>query len=135
MKPITKIVIFLVVAFALVIIIAAVRSNSVVAPVTTSPSPVTSGSPAASVSPVASASPLAMYTLVEVAKHKTATDCWTAVAGGVYNLTPFVSKHPGGVANITQVCGIDGTATFTQMHGSNQNAQKALASLKIGELK
>ncbi len=131
MKPITKIIIFLVIAFIIVIIITAVKGSKVVAPVvTTTPSSTASVSPSATVSPVAGTS----YTLADIAKHKTATDCWTTVGGNVFNLSAFVTKHPGGVEAISQICGVDGTATFTQMHGSNAKAQAALASLKIGVL-
>src|SRR3989344_745769 len=45
-----------------------------------------------------------MFTLSEIALHSTSTDCWTAIRGNVYNLTPFVSSHPGGVENITKLC-------------------------------
>ncbi len=124
MKPITKIIIFLVIAFIIVIIITAVKGSKVVAPVTTTtPSSTVSASPTA-----------ATYTLADVAKHKTATDCWTTVGGNVFDVSAFVNKHPGGVAAISQICGIDGTAAFTQMHGSNAKAQAMLASLKIGVL-
>ncbi len=132
MKPITKIIIFLVVAFALVLIIT-FAARSKVAPVTLdeSPTPSASASPSTSITATVS-SPT--YTLADVAKHKTVTDCWTAVGDSVYNLTPFVSKHPGGVENITKICGIDGTAQFTAQHGTTANAQKTLATLKIGML-
>ncbi len=125
MKPITKIIIFLVIAFALVFIIT-FATRSAVAPVVLDESP----TPSVSTSPAATAS----YTVAQVAMHKIATDCWTAVGDGVYNLTSFVNQHPGGVANITKICGIDGTAQFTAQHGSTPNAQKALATLKIGSL-
>lgn len=131
MKPITKIIIFLVVAFIVVIIITA-AARPAVAPATAGETPTpTTGTPTPS--PSLATDPA--YPLSEVAKHKTAADCWTAVGNFVYNLTPFVNKHPGGVENITKICGIDGTVAFTQMHGSSENAQKALATLKIGTLK
>ncbi len=71
------------------------------------------------------------YTLAEVAKHSTKTDCWTTVNGNVYNLTSFVTKHPGG-DKILKICGIDGTATFTAQHGGQPNPEKMIATLKIG---
>jgi len=133
MKPATKIIIFLVVAFIIIIAITfAMRGDAPAAPEATPTETATSTPTSTATStPTAQAS----YTLAEVAMHKTAADCWTAVNGNVYNLTSFVSKHPGGVANITKICGIDGTATFTQMHGSNANAQNMIATLKIGTLK
>jgi cytochrome b involved in lipid metabolism len=138
MKPITKIIIFLVIAFIIVIIITVASKNSVVAPSTD-----TTGTTSAShesinpnASPVASVSPTAgtTYTLADVAKHKTPTDCWTTVNGSVYNLTPFVNQHPGGVENITKICGIDGTSQFMAQHGSDRDPQRELATLKIGTL-
>lgn len=119
MKPITKIIIFLLVAFSIVVIITVVKAKNVVAPVTTD---------------IAPTPKIISYTLAQVAEHKVATDCWTAVGDNVYELTPFVSKHPGGVENITKVCGINGTALFTAQHGSSQAAQTALASFRIGAL-
>jgi cytochrome b involved in lipid metabolism len=127
MKPITKIIIFLVIAIIIILIIT-FATRSVVAPVTdVVPTPTVSAMP----TPTASQ---ASYTLADVAKHKTVTDCWTTVNGGVYNLTPFVNQHPGGVENITKICGKDGTSMFTAQHGSDRDPQKELATLKIGTL-
>lgn len=124
MKPSIKIVIFLVVAFIIVGIIT-FTAKSAVAPVTD-----------ISASPTASASPATdkTYTLADVAKHKTENDCWTTVNGSVYDLTPFVHSHPGGVANIIKVCGIDGTSAFTAQHGDDRRPKDELVSLKIGTL-
>ena len=79
--------------------------------------------------------PVASFTLAEVARHASATDCWTTVNGNVYNLTPFVSRHPGGVGAISQICGVDGTAAFTDQHGGQRKPEKELAGLEIGNLK
>ena len=141
MKPITKIIIFLVIAFIIVLIITtAVRPA--IAPATldelASPSASVSTSPSASASVKPSSSTsgslMAGYTLAMVAQHKTETNCWTVVGNVVYDLTPFINKHPGGVAAISQICGVDGTVPFTKMHGSSEKAQAALATLKIGML-
>lgn len=122
MKTPTKIIIFLVVAFIIVIGIT-FATRSAVAPVTTNPTP----------APV-TATATTTYTLAQVAQHKTPTDCWTSVSGGVYNLTPFVNQHPGGVDNITKLCGIEGTALFMAQHGGQAQPETELASLKIGTL-
>ncbi len=74
------------------------------------------------------------YRLEEVAQHREKTDCWTAVDGKVYDLTPFISKHPGGVKNIMKLCGIDGTAIFKDQHGSDSRAVSRLIDLYLGPL-
>lgn len=137
MKPITKIIIFVVIAFIIIIGIT-MAAKSVVAPGTLEEAPQATITPVATVPAAASPSTPAStgntYTIAQVAKHKTATDCWTIVGGNVFNVTPFVSQHPGGVEAISKTCGVDATVMFTAQHGSNENAQKALASLKIGVL-
>lgn len=73
------------------------------------------------------------YTLAEIAQHNSASDCYTAINGSVYNLTSFVGQHPGG-AKILKVCGIDGTAIFTARHGGSPQQAQVLSTLKIGML-
>jgi cytochrome b involved in lipid metabolism len=76
----------------------------------------------------------ATYTLADVQTHNTAANCWTVVGSNVYNLTSYIAAHPGGVGAISSICGVNGTATFTAMHGSSATAQAALASLLVGTL-
>ena len=52
----------------------------------------------------------------EVAKHSTASDCWTVINNKVYNLTSYISRHPGGSSVIKSICGVDGTSNFTGQH-------------------
>lgn len=75
------------------------------------------------------------YTMTEVQSANSPSKCWTAVNGKVYDLTPFVNKHPGGVANIIKLCGTDGTAAFAKQHGGQPKPEQELASLQIGILK
>jgi len=44
-------------------------------------------------------------TLAEVAKHRTNADCWFVVSGKVYNVSSYVSAHPGSTQNILSYCG------------------------------
>jgi cytochrome b involved in lipid metabolism len=40
---------------------------------------------------------LRMVTLEELAKHNKKNDCWLAIYDKVYNVTPYMKFHPGGV--------------------------------------
>jgi cytochrome b involved in lipid metabolism len=75
------------------------------------------------------------YTLADVAKHKNQADCWTTINGGVYNVTPWISQHPGGAEAILSLCGIDGSSAFNAQHGGERRPASELASFKIGTLK
>jgi len=73
-------------------------------------------------------------TLTEVAKHNTATDCWSVVNKNVYDLTSYVSSHPGGASVIKAICGKDGSAAFSGQHGGAATPTSVLASFKLGAL-
>lgn len=75
------------------------------------------------------------YTLTEVQTHNIPTNCWAAVSGNVYDLTTWVSRHPGGENAIKGLCGIDGTERFNRKHGTSNAAKAALTLLKIGTLR
>lgn len=78
------------------------------------------------------------YTLQEVAQHASETDCWMAIEGKVYDVTKFVSQHPGGKA-IVNGCGKDATELFNERPSNNMGphpdqARQALANFEIGTL-
>jgi cytochrome b involved in lipid metabolism len=52
----------------------------------------------------------------EVARHCTEADAWTVLRGRVYNITPYLRFHPGGVPLLLKVAGTDGTALFNKYH-------------------
>lgn len=95
------------------------------------PEATTPPEPAEAVAPPADARQI---TLEEVSTHNTSDDCWTVVETGVYDLTSFVSSHPGGVGAISQICGADGSELFLGKHGGQGAPERELSSLKIGEL-
>lgn len=74
------------------------------------------------------------FTLTEVSQHNSETDCWTAVNGVVYDLTSFISKHPGGKRGILSICGRDGTDAFEGKHGGQPRPASTLAGFEIGSL-
>lgn len=109
----------------------------------TSSTPASSGSPVVSpvvspVSPAPAPSPstsAVSYTLVEVAAHATRSNCWTAINGGVYNVTSWITQHPGGAEAIIGLCGKDGSEAYNAQHGGARRPASELASFKIGALK
>lgn len=50
---------------------------------------------------------LPSYTLAQVAGHATASDCWMAIEGKVYDVTTYVPQHPAPLSVITPWCGKD----------------------------
>jgi len=56
------------------------------------------------------------YSMEEVAKHTTKTDCWVVVNGQVLDVTSFLSEHPGGELAILTFAGKDATEEFNMIH-------------------
>jgi len=56
------------------------------------------------------------YTMEEVAKHTSKTDCWVVVAGQVLDVTKFLGEHPGGELAILTFAGKDATEEFNMIH-------------------
>lgn len=74
------------------------------------------------------------YTMAEVAKHASQSDCWSVVDGSVYNLTSWIAQHPGGVDAIISMCGVDGSSGFNNEHSGESRPANELAEFKIGAL-
>jgi len=89
----------------------------------------TSGSTA-----ISSTSTSDMYTLEDVAQHANGTSCWSAINGGVYDLTSWINRHPGGPQAILSICGKDGSAAFNGQHSGQSRPVNELAGFKIGVL-
>ena len=70
----------------------------------------------------------------EVAKHSTGKDCWSVVDGVVYDLTSYVTDHPGGSAIIKELCGRDATQSFAGQHGNASTPLAVLTAFEIGKL-
>lgn len=104
-------------------------------PAVVQPQPTNSPSQAqATTSNTISGSTAVSYALAEVLTHKDASSCWTAINGNVYDLTSWVSKHPGGQEAILGICGKDGSIAFNGQHGETKKQADILATFKIGSL-
>lgn len=100
---------------------------------TTTKVPTTSVKPTSPTPPVVSNNP-GEYRMADVAKHNTKADCWTTINGGVYNVTSWISEHPGGESAIIGLCGIDGSNQFNDQHEGQRRPANELAGFKIGVL-
>jgi len=65
--------------------------------------------------------------------HNKKDDAWTAINGKVYNVTPYLSFHPGGEKELMRVAGRDGSKLFALTHAW-VNAEFMLDACMVGFL-
>ena len=70
----------------------------------------------------------------QVAEHSSPDDCWVVIEGYVYNLTDFISAHPGGPAIIQNNAGKDVTAIFGPIHAPDVIEKYIAPENRIGPL-
>lgn len=75
--------------------------------------------------------------LPEISKHNTVRDCWLIISNKVYNVTSYLSVHPGGAGTISPYCGKEATQAFQtkdigRPHSSYANS--LLANYYLGDL-
>lgn len=69
-----------------------------------------------------------------VAANNSNSSCWVVIDDLVYDLTSWISKHPGGSGAILGLCGSDGTEQFAGKHGGQATPASALKDYLLGEL-
>lgn len=52
------------------------------------------------------------YDWLEIQKHKGKEDCWLVIDKRVYDVSGFMSKHPGGFLKLYGKAGEDATQSF-----------------------
>ncbi|KII91632.1 hypothetical protein PLICRDRAFT_51769 [Plicaturopsis crispa FD-325 SS-3] len=84
-----------------------------------------------------------IYTAADVASHTSQSDCWVSRDGKVYNLSPFLSDHPGGADLLLAVAGKDlsappakdgGLSLMDEDHEHSDFAYEMLEEYAIGRL-
>lgn len=80
---------------------------------------------------------MATYTLDDVAKHNSSSDCWMVIDGGVYDVTSFIDKHPGGKV-ISFGCGKDASIFFhargEKKEDHSDKAKQSKENFRVGSL-
>jgi cytochrome b involved in lipid metabolism len=74
------------------------------------------------------------YTMAMVKTHASEASCWTVISGNVYDLTKWISQHPGGSGAIKSLCGTDGTAGFLGQHEGKSKPASRLSGYLLGPL-
>ena len=72
----------------------------------------------------------ACYTPEQVSLHNSADSCWIIIEDGVYDVTSFLSRHPGGVGTLLSAGGADATDVFFNYH--SESVQKRISAFRIG---
>ncbi|XP_049529136.1 cytochrome b5 reductase 4 isoform X2 [Dermacentor silvarum] len=72
-------------------------------------------------------------TYEELVKHNKKDDAWICLKGRVYNVTPYMDYHPGGVDELLRGVGKDATDLFNQVH-KWVNFESMLEKCLIGKL-
>lgn len=73
-------------------------------------------------------------TMAAVASHTDAASCWTVVDSVVYDITTWITQHPGGPEVIEALCGQDGTSAFRGQHAAQGEPNEALDGFELGPL-
>merc|ERR1712087_557203 len=73
------------------------------------------------------------YRLSEIKSHNTKKSSWMVIHNKVYNITDFISDHPGGEEVLLDLAGQECTEAFEDIGHSN-DARDILADLFIGDL-
>jgi cytochrome b involved in lipid metabolism len=111
-------------------VIRGARPTATPTPTVVAPSPTAKATP----TPTPTATQ-AGYTMADVKKANTRAKCWSAIDGNVYDLTAWISAHPGGASAITFLCGIDGSNAFKAQHEGQGKPSLRLSQYLLGPLK
>jgi cytochrome b involved in lipid metabolism len=90
--------------------------------------------PTPSSTPTAEVTTQSGYTIDKVRQNNSASSCWSIINGNVYDLTKWISSHPGGRSAITGICGRDGSTSFNGKHRGDGGPASILSGYLLGPL-
>ena len=74
------------------------------------------------------------YSMSNIAKNNSTSSCWAAISGKAYDLTDWISEHPGGAGAIVSICGTDATSVFQGKHGGQSGPASSLSAYLLGDV-
>ena len=74
------------------------------------------------------------YSMSNIAKNSSTSSCWAAISGKAYDLTAWISRHPGGAGAILSICGTDATSVFQGRHGGQSGPASSLSAYLLGDV-
>ncbi|THG03978.1 hypothetical protein TEA_025127 [Camellia sinensis var. sinensis] len=74
-----------------------------------------------------------VFTIPQVAEHKSKEDCWFIINGRVLDVTKFLEEHPGGEEVLIESAGKDATKDFEDI-GHSKAAKNLILKYQVGYL-
>lgn len=74
------------------------------------------------------------YTWQEVAQHNTEQSAWVYIGNQVYDITPWLERHPGGKDILLLTAGRDISDLFVTYHPFTNKAAEVISKFHIGEV-
>jgi cytochrome b involved in lipid metabolism len=86
--------------------------------------------------PAIDSDPSRLYDVSDIVLHNSAaTGYWLVLDGQVYDLTPYLNRHPGGAHVLRSYAGLDATKAFHRIHGCQPAMAKVLKSYHLGAVR
>jgi cytochrome b involved in lipid metabolism len=124
----------IIIILVVVAIVLFAKNNRPAEPIDVTVTPPASSSQTTTSDTTTSPASSGMFTMAQVATHNTASSCYSAINGIVYDLTTWINRHPGGAARILSICGKDGSSAFSGQHAGEPRPEQILAGFQVGAL-
>ena len=72
--------------------------------------------------------------MAELSKHNSEKSCWTLIDGIVYDITFYITRHPGGKHTIIRGAGMESSEMFRKHHKGVDVKTTYAARFAIGKI-